>query len=117
MLKLKGGLSPEMDVAVVKEVRKAVGDGVEIILDPNGAWSLATALRIIDKIAKYDIMWVENPLPFFDLEGTVRLRKILNSNVPIALCEGTNRIGGIWEIVDIVRRGAADIISIDTRRR
>lgn len=116
MLKLKGGFSAEMDVAVVKEVRKAVGDRVGIILDPNGAWSLATALRIIDKIAKYDIMWVENPLPFFDLEGTARLRKILNSNVPIALCEGTNRIGGIWEIIDIVRRGAADVISIDTRR-
>jgi len=115
-IKLKGGFSAEMDVAVVREVRKAVGDKIEIILDPNGAWSLATALRIIDKIAKYDIMWVENPLPFFDLEGTARLRKILNSNVPIALCEGTNRIGGIWEIIDIVRRGAADVISIDTRR-
>lgn len=117
ILKLKGGLGPKMDVAVVREVRKAVGDEIEIILDPNGAWSQATALRIIDKIAKYDIAWVENPLPFYDLEGTARLRKILNSNVPIALCEGTNRIGGIWEIIDIVRREAADIISIDTRRQ
>src|SRR5206468_6962122 len=59
-VKVKVGLDPDHDVAVVTEIRKAVGDKVIIRLDANMGWrSVKEALGVIMRLAPLTIHSVE----------------------------------------------------------
>jgi L-alanine-DL-glutamate epimerase-like enolase superfamily enzyme len=63
-LKLKGGDEPlDATIARVAAVRDAVGPGVELRLDVNGAWDLATAARALGELAPFELEYVEQPFP------------------------------------------------------
>jgi hypothetical protein len=47
----------------VAAVRDAVGPGVELRLDVNGAWDLATAARALRELAPFELEYVEQPFP------------------------------------------------------
>src|SRR6185503_10712419 len=74
-LKLKAGAERETDVLVerVREIRLAIGPDVRLRLDVNGAWDLATAEERLEAVARFDIEFVEQPLPAHDLEGLATL--------------------------------------------
>jgi o-succinylbenzoate synthase len=76
-LKLKVGMDDDYARAAV--VRDAVGPGVKLRLDANGAWDAATALRKLRELAPLGIELCEQPTP--DLAGLER------SPVPIAADE------------------------------
>lgn len=83
-LKVKvGARSVDEDVERARAVRTAVGDGVSLRLDANGAWSLAQARAALDDLAGLALEYVEQPLAADRLEETRRLR----GDVPIALDE------------------------------
>ena len=70
-LKLKAGAERETEVLVerVRAIRLAVGPDVRLRLDVNGAWDLATAEDRLEAVARFDIEFVEQPLPAHDLDG------------------------------------------------
>ncbi|MCK2127012.1 mandelate racemase, partial [Thauera aromatica] len=68
----KGGLKD--DIAMVAEVRRAVGDEVDLFIDVNGAWTYDQALTTIRALEKYNLSKIEQPLPAWDLDGMARLR-------------------------------------------
>ena len=85
-LKLKvGARSVNADAARVRAVREAVGDDVTLRLDANGAWSREEAEHAIERVADYDIAYVEQPVPAEDLAGLADLRGI---GVDVAIDEG-----------------------------
>ena len=51
------------DVARLKAVRAAVGDGFEIMVDANQCFTLSEALRRAPRYAELGIAWFEEPLP------------------------------------------------------
>jgi glucarate dehydratase len=110
-LKIKIGSDPGNDIKVVKAIREAVGPDIELRVDPNGVWSPATALRQINKLEKYDIQFVEQPLPRWDLDGLAYLRSKVN--VPITTCESTY---SHYDVYKVVRKGAADYVNLDPHR-
>lgn len=110
-LKLKVGRDPVEDIEIVKQVRDAVGNGVEIRVDPNQAWSPPTAIRQINKIAKYDPQYIEQPVPRWDIEGLAMVRRRVG--VPIAMCEG---ILDPYRALEAITNRAADFISTDPNR-
>lgn len=57
------------DVERVRRIREAVGPGVRLRIDANQGWDRATALRAIRAMEPYDLDFVEQPLPRWDLEG------------------------------------------------
>ena len=71
-------------VAAVRAVREELGDGFEIMVDLNQSWrmagdmaaasDLARTRRIIARLAELGVFWVEEPLPYADLDGFKRLR-------------------------------------------
>ncbi|MBI1348198.1 muconate cycloisomerase [bacterium] len=61
-IKVKVGTDPEQDVARVKAVRAAIGDGITLMIDANGGWSLEQALWSWERIADCNIALVEQPL-------------------------------------------------------
>jgi len=74
-VKLKvGARSLDADVERLRAVRDAVGDGVSLRADANGAWDPPTAREALDRLEPIGLDYVEQPLPGDDLEGAAALR-------------------------------------------
>ncbi len=74
----------ESDIERVRAVRNAVGDGVTLRVDANGAWTRQDARQAVDALAALGVAYVEQPLPTVDLAKTADLR---DRGVDIALDE------------------------------
>jgi galactonate dehydratase len=82
------GLTPEGEEraeAIVRAVREAVGPGVEMAIDTHALLNGATALRMADRLAPYDLMWYEEPAPPENPEAFAAMRARLP--VPVAAGE------------------------------
>ena len=99
---------PEQDVALVAAARRALGPAANLRIDPNGAWTLGTAKRMLEKLRPYDLQYVEQPLPVDDMIGHAELRR--SSPVPICLDEGAYTL---QDTMNAIRLGAADVILVD----
>jgi O-succinylbenzoate synthase len=60
------------DVELVAAVRDAVGPGIAIRVDANGAWDVDTAVAAIRRLAAYDVEFVEQPVASLDDLAAVR---------------------------------------------
>ena len=65
---LKVGIDPDRDVAATRAVRAAIGE-TRLRLDANEAWDPATALRMIARLAPFDVEYIEQPTPSTSLEA------------------------------------------------
>lgn len=65
---LKVGIDPDRDVAATKAVRDAIGT-TRLRLDANEAWDPATALRMITRLAPFDVEYIEQPTSSTSLEA------------------------------------------------
>ena len=99
------------DVARLRAVRDAVGDGFEIMVDANQCFSLSEALRRAPRYAELGIAWFEEPLPADDLIGHQRLAAA--SAVPIAVGES---LCSPAQFAAYIQSGAASIIQVDVAR-
>ena len=74
----------EEGIATVAAVRDALGDDFTIMVDLNQSWRMAgdtadatdltATRRIVRRLAELDVFWVEEPLPYADVEGFTALR-------------------------------------------
>jgi L-alanine-DL-glutamate epimerase-like enolase superfamily enzyme len=85
-LKVKVGRDSAEDEARVRAIREAVGKDVRIRLDPNMAWSPRTAVRMIHRLARYNLEYVEQPIAGWDVEGMAEVARA--GDVPLAADEG-----------------------------
>jgi L-alanine-DL-glutamate epimerase-like enolase superfamily enzyme len=99
------------DVARLSAVRKAVGDGFEIMVDANQCFTLSEALRRAPHYAELGIAWFEEPLPADDITGHARLAAA--SEVPIAVGES---LYSPTQFAAYIQQGAASIIQVDVAR-
>jgi L-alanine-DL-glutamate epimerase-like enolase superfamily enzyme len=81
-LKFKVGRDPAQDEERLREIRAAVGNSIRIRVDPNMAWSPRTAVRLIRRWERYDLEYVEQPVPSWDLDGL----KEVASAVDVPIC-------------------------------
>jgi O-succinylbenzoate synthase len=84
-----GRRNPDDDVALVAAVRGAVGPGVALRADANGAWDLDTAEAVIRRLARWDLELVEQPVA--GLDDLARLRRRVD--VPVAADECVRSVG------------------------
>ena len=70
------------------------------MVDAHHKWDLPFAQRMIERMAAYDIAWLENPLPIDDLAGYERLARM--EAVPLAAGE-TERTR--FPFVDLINAG------------
>ncbi len=77
-----GKLSAADAVDQIRQVREAVGPDVRIMTDAFMGWDLDTALQAANGFARYDVGWLEEPLPIDNLAGYERLSR--ESPIPIA---------------------------------
>ena len=55
-------VSIEEDLERVAAVRKAIGPDILLMVDANGAWDVATAVKMGRAMEPYDIYWYEEPV-------------------------------------------------------
>jgi L-Ala-D/L-Glu epimerase len=109
--KLKAGLDPQRDTAMIRAVRSALGDGVRLTVDCNHGYDSVTAARVLPQWEEFDIAWVEEPCPGWDAQGRAILSR--STRLPLMGDESCTTTG---EVADEVRRGHCRFISIKTAR-
>ncbi len=103
--------SPELAVAYIAAIREAVGNGIQLRVDPNQAWSLPTAKRTLRKLEAYDLECIEQPIFRWDMDGLAQLRQAVST--PIMMDEGATTI---YRVLEAVKKEAVDMISFDPVR-
>jgi O-succinylbenzoate synthase len=102
-VKVKVGVGD--DLGRVSEVRNAVGPGVKIRVDANGAWDLDTACRRLRALARYDLELAEQPVA--SLEDLARLRRLVD--IPLAADEAVRDRDDALRLVSL---DAADVLVV-----
>ena len=100
--------SADQTIKTVTEVRKAVGDDIDILVDVNGAYSIHHSIEIGKKLENLGVFHFEEPRPHYDLEGLSKISDALT--IPIASGE---MIFSPYEYRDLIIRGKVDIIQPD----
>lgn len=108
IIKLKAGvLSPAEDIRRVREIRKAVGSEVRIIVDANQGWTPDVAIRTARAMEEFDIAAIEQPVPRHDIRGMARLAAALD--VPVMADES---VFSPEDAVALIVSAAADVFSV-----
>ncbi len=110
-VKLRIGDGPEEDAELMKEVRDAFPD-ITIMVDANSAYeSVNEALKVAKACEKYNIEWLEEPVPSDNLTALAKLRE----RSPVQIAGGENDMG-IFRFEDILSKGCYDVIQPDVTR-
>lgn len=108
-LKVKVGISPELDVARLKAIRDAVGSTPLLRIDANQAWTPKQAVRLLNQMQEsgLDIELVEQPVKAHDFEGLKFVTE--RSYVPVLADES---VFSPEDAMKIMQMGAADLVNI-----
>ncbi|HET6467306.1 MAG TPA: enolase C-terminal domain-like protein, partial [Geminicoccaceae bacterium] len=99
------------DLAAVAAVREALGPEVRLMVDFNQGLSLGDALRRCHELDGLGLDWFEEPIPYDDLAGYVRLTRELAT--PVQLGEN---FYGPRSLHAAVQAGAGDLVMPDLMR-
>jgi len=100
--------APGRSVALIKEVRAALGDSVEIMMDGNSGFTAPRAIELARAVEKYRIFHFEEPCPYWDLDSTAKVAKAID--MPVAGGEQD------WELMrfkEMLQKEAVDIVQPD----
>ena len=95
------------DVAKTIAVREAVGEGFALIADANQGWDINTAIKYCQAVADCGLLFFEQPLQSWDVEGMAEVRR--NINIPLSADEG---VATIQDARNLIAAKAVDIFSI-----
>jgi L-alanine-DL-glutamate epimerase-like enolase superfamily enzyme len=97
------------NVALIRAVREAVGDDVEIMIDwllaGSAENSLLYAIRLARALEPFHPTWIEEPLPFDAQDAHLRLSRA--TTIPLAYGE---HFYGRWQIKQLLDLGAASVL-------
>ena len=57
------------DVINVRDMRDALGDDIEIMVDVNQGWTVEEAIAVGKRIDPYNLSWLEEPVMADDFDG------------------------------------------------
>jgi len=100
--------TPGRSEAVVREVRRRLGDDIEIMVDGNSCFSAPRAIELGRRLEEYRIFHFEEPCPYTDLDSTAKVAKALD--VPIA---GGEQDWDLKRFKEMMQKEAVDIVQPD----
>ena len=107
IIKIKIGLEPREDLERVKAVREAVGEGVKLRVDGNQGYDRETALWVLTRMEPLALEWIEQPLPYWDLEGLAMLADRLETLIAV-----DESVYTPCDAHRVISAGAADVVNI-----
>lgn len=107
------GLNAEKDEEVVRVIREILGPKIDLMIDVGRMvnWSLPYAAKMAERLKKYDIYWLEEPLPQDAIDSYVELTR--EADVWIAAGEGEYTR---WGFKDWITRHAVDVLQPDVSK-
>lgn len=106
-----GSANPDLDVERVRLVREAVGPNIELMVDLNQALTAKQAIRLGRKLEQFDLLWIEEPTPAYDLQGHAKVTAALDTDIASGETEYTRY--GMQQMID---HKACDILMPDLQR-
>ena len=108
-LKLKVGRELGQDFDTLAAIRDRIGFEPKIRIDANMNWSVPAAIKWIRQLERFDLQYVEQPVPDFDLEGMAQVRRSVA--VPIAADEAC---GDVRSVLALLKAEACDVFVVYT---
>jgi len=106
-MKLKVGRNLKQDIETLEAIRSVVGWDMKIRIDSNMNWSVPTAIKWIRELKRFDLQYVEQPVPDYDLDGMAAVRRAVD--VPIAADEAC---GSVHSVMELIRHEACDVFVV-----
>ena len=112
-VKMKVGRDPARDPHRMRVARAAIGDGVQLFVDANGALSRKQALAFAETAAGFGVTWFEEPVSSNDLEGL----HLLRDRAPAGMAITTGEYAfALWTFRDLLLAGTVDVLQADATR-
>ncbi len=96
-LKLKVGRDLGQDYDTLAAIRDRVGSDPKIRIDANMNWSVPAAIKWIRALEPFDLQFVEQPVPDFDVRGLAEVRRAVST--PIAADEACTSLRSALELI------------------
>ena len=99
------------DLQRVRAVRELLGESFPLMVDANQQWDRPAAQRACRALEPFNLVWIEEPLDAYDVEGHAALAASLDT--PIATGEMLTSFG---EHAQLIMAGASDYVQPDAPR-
>jgi L-alanine-DL-glutamate epimerase-like enolase superfamily enzyme len=106
-----GAAGMQRNVELVRAVREAAGDEIDVMADAYMGWTLDYAKRMLPLLEPFHLRWLEEPVIPDDVRGYAELRSY--GRVPIA---GGEHEFTVYGFRDLLEAHALDYIQFDTNR-
>lgn len=100
------------NVELVRAVREAVGEDVELAADAYMGWDFGYALRMAERLREFSLSWLEEPLMPHDVDRYAELR----ARAPWQRWSCGEHSYTKWDFQELVDKRAADILQPDLNR-
>ena len=107
-LKLKAGIDPDRDTAMLRAVRAALPHA-RLYLDANHSYPSLVAARAMGRWEEYDVAWVEEPCPAWDRAGRAMLAR--STSIPMMADESCKTVPAVTAEIAY---GHSRLISVKT---
>ena len=87
----------ELSIRIIRAVREAVGESVDVLIEGHDRFSVPTAIRIAARMEEFRPMWFETPVMSTDIEATLRVARSIR--IPVAAGERASRLSEISRLV------------------
>lgn len=109
-IKIKVGVDPDRDVAIVRAIREAVGPEMKLCIDANEGYKTpGQAIQTVRRMQDCNLLYVEQPV--MGIERIARVAQAID--VPVMADESA---WNAHDVVQIIARDAAQIVSIYTTK-
>jgi len=100
---------PDPTFEIIREVRKAIGDDIELFVDFNNGYTPAKAIAMGKKLYEhFNIAALEEPVSYLDYPG---LRQVVDA-LDIPVMAGEHEFNK-WQMRDLINIGQVDVINAD----
>jgi L-rhamnonate dehydratase len=106
-----GAAGMARNIELLRTVRDAVGDEIDVMADAYMGWSVDYAKRMMRLIEPFNLRWLEEPIIPDEIHGYHELRRF--GATPIAAGEHEHTLHGFRQLIEAK---ALDYIQFDTNR-
>lgn len=91
-----------------EEIRRAVGDKIDIMLEMHSLWNLPTAMKIAREVANYSPFWFEDPIRMNNAQALAEFTRA----TPIMTC-ASETLGSRFAYKEYLDRDAMHVVMAD----
>ena len=98
--------SEKLAIKIVRAMRGAVGDDVDLLVEAHDRFTVSTAIRLGKQLEEFRPFWMETPVRSYDLLGHIEVQRALS--FPVVLGEAFHELRQFadllhYRVIDIVQ--------------